>query len=102
MYLWICRLRRAGRPSASIHSTRRRGSRAQLSVERWSLGDFRKAGERRIWPQRVGESVGLDEVAGELVVGSIGEDELDFVVGGEGCEVFACGRCWRQLRRRGI
>jgi hypothetical protein len=32
--------------------------------------------------------VGADEVAGELVVGSVGEDKFYFVVGGEGVEVF--------------
>ena len=32
--------------------------------------------------------MGADEVAGELVVGAVGEDELYFVVRGEGVEVF--------------
>jgi len=49
-----------------------------------------------------GEAVGADEVAGEFVVGAIGEDELYFVVGGEGFEVFEAegvggGSCARAL-----
>ncbi len=42
------------------------------------------------------EGVGADEVAGELVVESIGEDEFDFVAACEGVEIFeaeAVGGC---------
>ena len=59
-----------------------------LSAVRWGLGVFWKAGESRIWPAISFECVGADEVAGEVVVGAVGEDEFYFVVFGEGFEVF--------------
>jgi len=51
-------------------------------------GVLEEGGGEKDFAAAGGEAVGVDEVAGELVVGAIGEDELDFVVGGEGVEVF--------------
>src|SRR5277367_3395943 len=48
--LWICRLSRASRPSASIHSTNTRGSRRQFSAVRIGDGVLVKAGEKSTEP----------------------------------------------------
>ena len=51
-------------------------------------GIFQEGGGEEDLSAAVGEAVGADEVAGELVVGAIGEDELDLIIRGEGVEVF--------------
>jgi len=51
-------------------------------------GVLEEGGGEKDFAAAGGEAVGVDEVAGELVVGAIGEDEFYFVVGGEGFEVF--------------
>ena len=87
MNLWIWRPRRTWRLSASIHSARSRGSSRQFSVERVPVACLRKAG-REDEPGWAGlERVPADEVAGILVVFPRGEDELQFIAGGQGGEI---------------
>lgn len=50
-------------------------------------GGFEEGGGEEDVAAADGEAVGLDEVARELVVGAVGEDEFDLVVGCEGVEV---------------
>ena len=87
MNLWIWRERRASTPSAIIHSTRVRGSRVALSVVRKRAGCLREGWAEEDAADLRGEVVLGDEGAGEVVVGAVGEDELDFVVLREGGEV---------------
>ncbi len=51
-------------------------------------GGFIEGGAEEDVVDQVVEVVLRDEVAGEVVVGTVGEDEFDFVVFGEGGEVF--------------
>ena len=61
-----------------------------------------KAGLRRICPAFSWRRVLADEVAGEVVVFAVGDDEFYFVVFGEGFEVFEAEGVGGGCLRRGI
>ena len=59
-----------------------------LSAVRCGLGVLVEGGTEEDLSGSFVERVSADEVAGEVVVFAVGDDELDFVVLGEGFEVF--------------